>query len=203
MPERVTLQPPPSMDDAARRIEAVIFTAPRPVGRDDLMSSCGLDDEGLTAALSALQREYEGQRHGVELVEIAGGHAFRVTPACEEVVRRFAGARRPDDLSPALLESLAVVAYLQPTTRAEVAQVRGVSSEWALTALVERGLIEEGGRAETPGAAILYRTTDRFLELFGLRRLDDLPELAEFALTVTETDELRSRLLANAERRRP
>ena len=121
---------------------------------------------------------------------------------CETPVERFAGARRPDDLSPALLETLAVVAYLQPTTRAEVAQVRGVSSEWALTSLVERGLTEERGRADTPGAPILYATSERFLQLFGLRSLTDLDDLEAFALSAAETDELRARLLSNAERRR-
>jgi segregation and condensation protein B len=100
-----------------------------------------------------------------------------------------------------LLETLAVVAYLQPTTRAEVAQVRGVSSEWALTSLVERGLVEERGRADAPGAPILYATTERFLKLFGLRTLTDLDDLAAFSLSAAETDELRTRLLANAARR--
>jgi segregation and condensation protein B len=95
-----------------------------------------------------------------------------------------------------------VVAYLQPTTRAEVAQVRGVSSEWALSSLVERGLAEERGRAEAPGAPILYGTTDRFLVLFGLSGLEQLPDIESFALSAAETDELRARLLANAARRR-
>jgi len=94
-----------------------------------------------------------------------------------------------------------VVAYLQPTTRAEVAQVRGVSSEWALASLVERGLVDEQGRATTPGAPILYVTTDRFLQLFGLRRLAELDDLEAFSLSADETDDLRARLLANAERR--
>ena len=96
-----------------------------------------------------------------------------------------------------------MVAYLQPTTRAEVAQIRGASSEWALTSLVERGLVEERGRADTPGSPILYATSERFLQLFGLHGLDGLDDLESFALSVAETDELRARLLSNAERRRP
>jgi len=81
--------------------------------------------------------------------------------------------------------------------------VRGVSSEWALTSLVERGLVDEQGRSEAPGAPILYATSERFLQLFGLRSLEALPDLSEFALTAADAEELRARLLANAERRRP
>ncbi len=191
------------MDDITRRLEAVIFISPRPVATDELIVACDESGERVAAGLSALAAEYSSRRHGIELTEVAGGHAFRVVSDCEAAVARFAGARRPDDLSPALLETLAVVAYLQPTTRAEVAQIRGVSSEWALTSLVERGLVEECGRADTPGAPILYATSARFLQLFGLRGLGDLGDLESFALSAAETDELRARLLSNAARRRP
>jgi segregation and condensation protein B len=191
------------MTDIARRLEAVIFIAPRPVPIDELVAACDGPAEVVEAGLAELAVEYADGRHGIELAQVAGGYALRVARDCEAAVERFAGARRPDDLSPALLETLAVVAYLQPTTRAEVAQVRGVSSEWALTSLVERGLVEERGRADTPGAPILYATSARFLQLFGLRTLTDLDDLDAFALSAAETDELRARLLSNAERRRP
>jgi segregation and condensation protein B len=191
------------MIDTARRLEAVIFISPRPVPTDELVAACDEPAEAVEAGLAALAAEYAGERHGIELAQVAGGYVLRVARDCEAAVERFAGARRPDDLSPALLETLAVVAYLQPTTRAEVAQVRGVSSEWALTSLVERGLVEERGRADTPGAPILYATSARFLQLFGLRTLTDLDDLDAFALSAAETDELRARLLSNAERRRP
>ena len=86
-------------------------------------------------------------------------------------------------------------------TRSGIADVRGVSSEWALSALEERGLVEERGRAETPGSPIIYGTTDRFLKLFGLRSRDDLPPLDEFELAAADVDEIRERLLRNAARR--
>ena len=191
------------MDDITRRLEAVIFISPRPVATDELVAACAASGDSVASGLSTLAAEYSGGRHGIELAEVAGGFAFRVASDCEAPVERFAGARRPDDLSPALLETLAVVAYLQPTTRAEVAQIRGVSSEWALTSLVERGLVEERGRADTPGSPILYATSERFLQLFGLRSLAGLDDLESFALSAAETDELRARLLSNAERRRP
>ncbi len=189
------------MDDLSRRLEALIFISRRPLPAADLADACEADGERVEAGLATLTDEYAAGRHGLELCAVAGGWTFRVASDCEAPVERFAGARRPDDLSPALLEALAVVAYLQPTTRAEVAQVRGVSSEWALSSLLERGLVEEQGRADGPGAAILYATTERFLRLFGLRDLDDLDDLERFSLSAAETDELRARLLANAERR--
>jgi segregation and condensation protein B len=136
------------------------------------------------------------------LSELGGGFTFAVAEECSEAVRTHVGAQRPDELTPALLETLAVVAYLQPATRADVADVRGVSSEWALSALEERGLVEQCGRAETPGAPILYGTTGRFLKLFGLKALDELPDLEGFALAPGDIEALRERLLSNAERRR-
>ena len=136
------------------------------------------------------------------LRDVAGGSTFAVADDCGDDVRRLTGAERPDDLTPALLETLAVVAYLQPVTRAEAAEVRGVSSEWALSSLEERGLVEQQGRADSPGAPILYGTGTRFLKLFGLQSLQELPPLEEFSLQAREVDEIRARLLANAERRR-
>jgi segregation and condensation protein B len=188
------------MDHVTRLTEAILYVSPRPVSREELAAACEIEVARVDEALDELRREYDG-RHGIELREVAGGNAFAVTRDCEAAVERFAGARRPDELSPALLEALSVVAYLQPATRAEVAQVRGVSSDWALAALEERGLVEEAGRADSPGAPILYRTTRLFLQLFGLHDLGELPPLAEFELTAAEVDELRSRLQANAERR--
>ncbi|HJW74936.1 MAG TPA: SMC-Scp complex subunit ScpB [Thermoleophilia bacterium] len=188
------------MNEAARLLEAVLFISPRPVTREDLAAACGLQESGVEEALDELRREYD-QRHGLEVRDVAGGVTFAVARECEAAVERFAGARRPDDLSPALLEALSVVAYLQPATRAEVARVRGVSSDWALATLEERGLVAEAGRADSPGSPILYRTTERFLQLFGLRDLAGLPPLGEFELTAADVDEIRSRLLANAERR--
>ena len=191
------------MDAAARRLEAVIFISPQPVPPEHLAAACGLDEPALAAALSALAAEYAPGRHGLELLEVAGGWTLAVARDCEGALERYAGARPPEALSPALIETLAVVAYLQPTTRAEVAQVRGVSSEWALSALVERGLVEEQGRADTPGAPIIYATSQRFLQLFGLRSLADLEDLDTFALDAQDAEELRARLLANAARRAP
>jgi segregation and condensation protein B len=185
----------------ARRLEALLFISPRPVAAERLADACACGEDEAAAALDALRAEYAAGAHGVEVREVAGGFTFTVADECAEDARRFTGAEKPDDLTPALLETLAVVAYLEPVTRAEVAEVRGVSSEWALSALEERGLVEQQGRADTPGAPILYGTGERFLKLFGLGSRADLPPLEEFALGAGEVDEIRSRLHANAERR--
>jgi len=191
------------MDDLTRRLEAILFLAPRPVPAADLAAACAADEDAVEHAAGRLAAEYGPGRHGLELREVAGGYQLVVAEDCEDAVVSYGGARAPEDLSPALLETLSVVAYLQPATRADVARVRGVSSEWALAALEERGLVAEQGRADTPGAPILYGTTDRFLTVFGLRSALDLPPLDGFAPGVDDVEGLRARLLANAERRTP
>jgi segregation and condensation protein B len=185
----------------ARRLEALLFTSPRPIATDRLAEACGCPEDEAVAALHTLRAEFAAGSHGIELREVAGGFTFAVADDCAEDVRRLTGAEKPDELTPALLETLAVVGYLQPVTRSEIAEVRGVSSEWALSALEERGLVEQQGRAETPGAPILYGTGERFLKLFGLASREHLPPLEEFSLSSGEVEEIRSRLHANAERR--
>ena len=185
-----------------RRLEALLFISSRPLSLGDVASACQRSEDEVAEGLSALRREYDGVRHGLALHEVAGGFTFVVADDCTDDVRRLTGAERPDELSPALMETLVVVAYLQPVTRADVADVRGVSSEWALTSLEERGLVEQEGRADTPGAPLLYVTGERFLKLFGLRDIGELPPLEEFALAATDVEEIRARLLVNAQGRR-
>jgi segregation and condensation protein B len=190
-----------SIPTLAHEIEAILYVAARPVAAEELASACGAPSEHVAEALETVRQGFADGRHGIELHAVAGGYTFVVARACEAAVEAFAGARRPDELSPALLETLSVVAYLQPATRADVARVRGVSSEWALGVLEERGLVRECGRADTPGSPILYGTTERFLTLFGLGGLDELPALEGYAPSRDDVEELRARLLANAERR--
>ena len=190
------------MHSLARRLEALLFISARPLPTAELAVACACPDDEVVEALASLRDEYDAERHGFVLNEVAGGFTFTVADDCASDVRRLTGAQRPDELTPALLETLAVVAYLQPVTRSDVAEVRGVSSEWALTSLEERGLVEQQGRADTPGSPILYGSGERFLRLFGLRSRSELPPLEEFSLHSSAVDEIRARLLANAERRR-
>jgi segregation and condensation protein B len=185
----------------ARHLEALLFISSRPIAADRLAEACACTEDEIAEGLQALRAEYVAGAHGIEIRDVAGGVTFAVADDCAEDVRRFTGAEKPDELTPALLETLAVVAYLEPVTRAEIAEVRGVSSEYALGALEARGLVEQQGRADTPGAPVLYGIGERFLRLFGLTSRDDLPPLEEFSLGADEVDEIRSRLHANAERR--
>jgi segregation and condensation protein B len=190
------------MDSLARRLEALLFISARPLPAVELADASACPHDEVVAALASLRDEYRAERHGLLLHEVAGGFTFTVADDCVADVRRLTGAERPDELTPALVETLAVVAYLQPVTRSDVAEVRGVSSEWALASLEERGLVEQQGRADTPGSPILYGSGERFLKLFGLRSLSELPPLEEFSLQASAVDEIRARLLSNAERRR-
>ena len=123
-----------------------------------------------------------GERHstdrGLVLRELAGGWTLATDPLAEEAARRLLAKPRTPPLTPAQAETLAIVAYLQPVSRPEITRIRGVSAESAAATLLERGLIEESGRSQF--GAVLYRTTPLFLKLFGLRSLDELPDVAEW-----------------------
>jgi segregation and condensation protein B len=133
------------------------------------------------------------------LRELAGGWTLASHPDAEEAARRLLARPRAPGLTPAQAETLSIVAYLQPVSRPEVARIRGVASESATTALVERGLIEEAGRSQF--GAVLYRTTPLFLKLFGLRTIDELPDPAQWDPSPEEQGALRERLLRAGEER--
>ena len=170
---------PPESAVLAAAAEAVLFTSgdPIPLARlRDLLDGPGEDD--LRAALTLIQTRYARAGHGLRLVEIAGGWQLRTHPRYARWCAR-ARAVKPIRLSRAALETLAIVAYEQPVTRAEVEQLRGVDPGTILRMLVERGLVRTLGHQNTPGRPILYGTSPRFLEIFGLRDLSDLPTLRD------------------------
>jgi segregation and condensation protein B len=146
-----------------------------------------------------LAEEYAPGRRGLRLRELAGGYTFATDPASENAARRLFSRPRAFTLTPAQAETLAIVAYLQPISRPEISRIRGVSADSAATILLERGLIEESGRSQF--GAVLYRTGTLFLKLFGLRTLDDLPDVARWDPTPEEQAELRDRLLRAGEAR--
>jgi segregation and condensation protein B len=133
----------------------------------------------ISAALQELQAEYETQERGFRLVESAAGWKVVTTPATAPWVRQLFPENRPARLSPSALETLAIVAYRQPIGRADIEAVRGVNVDGVMQTLLERGVIRITGRAELPGRPLLYGTTEFFLEHFGLRELDELPNCAE------------------------
>ncbi len=127
------------------------------------------------------------------LRELGGGYVLSSHPDAEPAARRLLARPRTPPLTPAQAETLAIIAYLQPVSRPEIARIRGVNAESAASTLLERGIVEEAGRSQF--GAVLYRTTDLFLRLFGLASMDDLPEIGEFDPSPELEEELRERLL--------
>jgi len=162
-----------------RVLEAIFFSHPEPLGLKDLQRLLPeWKKEDLEGALKELIRDYELLGLSFKLQEVAGGYQFRTLPEYAQWVRRVKKVT-PLKLSKAALEVLAIIAYRQPITRAEVETIRGVDSGGVISSLLEKGLIKPLGRKETPGRPLLYGTTKKFLEVFGLKSLKDLPSLRE------------------------
>jgi segregation and condensation protein B len=176
-----------------RVIEALLFLSSEPVRAEALAEATGAELHEVVTALERLREQFEFDRRGVVVRELAGGYALATHPDAEPAARRLLARPRTPPLTAAQAETLAIVAYLQPVSRPEIARIRGVSAESAVGTLLERGLIEESGRSQF--GAIRYRTTELFLRLFGLRSLDDLPEISSFDPSAELQAELRERLL--------
>jgi segregation and condensation protein B len=164
---------------ALRHLEAVLFIADEPVPTADLAVLFELPAHRIEQLLESLQRSFEEQGRGIVLRKVAGGWRLATHPASAPYLERFVGEQRHGRLSQAALETLAIVAYRQPISRGQLAEIRGVSSEGVLRTLISRGVVEEVGRDPGPGQAILYGTTQALLERLGLESLADLPSLAD------------------------
>jgi segregation and condensation protein B len=187
------------MNELARVVEALLFLAPEPVPVADLADACEVSEGEVVEALARLREHYAEGYRGVVLREVAGGFTLATDPVAERAARRLLARPRTPPLTQAQAECLAIVAYLQPVSRPEIARIRGVASESAVGTLLERGLIEESGRSQF--GAVLYRTTKLFQKLFGLSGLDELPDIAGFDPTPDEEGEIRERLLKAGEQR--
>jgi segregation and condensation protein B len=186
-------------DALVRTLESLLFLSPQPVSSEALARATGAALHEVVAALEGIAEHYEFERRGLVLRRLAGGWSLCSHPEAEEAARALLGAPRTPPLSAAQAETLAIVAYLQPVSRPEIARIRGVSAESATQTLLERGLIEECGRSQF-GAA-LYRTGELFLRLFGLCSLEELPEIAQFDPEPELEQDLRERLLRAGEAR--
>ncbi|PYL02592.1 MAG: SMC-Scp complex subunit ScpB [Verrucomicrobia bacterium] len=178
----------------SQAIEALLFSAQKPLTTSELrdtLTRAGDNDEliqnefgrvkeaEVAATLGQLKTDYTLTPRGFQLVEKAGGWQLVSHPDCARWIRQLFPESKPARLSPPALETLAIIAYRQPITRADVEAVRGVSVEGVLQNLMERGLVKISGRAELPGRPLLYETTEFFLEHFGLRNLAELPNAEE------------------------
>ena len=185
------------MSSMEQTVEALLFLSPEPVTLAELAQACDATEAEVDRAIDLLGASLEGR--GVVLREIAGGWTLAAHPGAEQEARRLLARPKTPPLTQAQAETLAIVAYLQPVSRPEIARIRGVSSESAVQTLTERGLIEESGRSRF--GAVIYRTTPLFERLFGLSGLDQLPDPARFDPSPEDEAELRERLLKAGEQR--
>jgi segregation and condensation protein B len=186
------------LDQLARTLEALLVVASQPLTVQELAEAADDDPERVEAALGLVGERYREGRSGIVLENVAGGWAFRSAREAAAACARLFEKPAQRNLSQAALETLAIVAYLGPCSRPDIARIRGVSADSAVANLVERGLIAEAGRDDAAGGAIRYRTTPLFERVFGLESLSQLPRLDDIG---ESTDEIRERLHAVAEKR--
>jgi segregation and condensation protein B len=178
------------VDRLARTVEALLVVASRPLDVEELAAAAADDSERVATALALLASRYREGRSGIVLEHVAGGWAFRAAREAADACARLVERPAQRGLSQAALETLAIVAYLGPVSRPEIARLRGVATDSAVAGLVERGLVAEAGR-EGEGGAIRYGTTSLFERVFGLTGLAELPPLDDVG---AGRSELRGRL---------
>ena len=178
------------MSDVKRQIEAILFVADEPVPSTQLAQITETALDVIDKTIEEIRLDCEQSDRGVTVREVAGGWRMFTHPDVAPYVERFVLAVQQPRLTQAALETLAIVAYKQPLSRQQISQIRGVDSDGVITTLERRGLVEEVGRDDGPGQAILYGTTPTFLERMGLRSLDDLPPIAAMLPEPGAADEL-------------
>ncbi len=161
-------------------IEAMLFASGDPVSLETLAEVIGVDKKTLGLLISRMMDNYIEQNRGIQIREIDGGYQLCSKTEYFDYVKRLFEPRQKQGISQAALESLAIIAYNQPITKAGVERIRGVNSDSSINSLIERNLIKESGRMDAPGRPILYETTEEFLRAFGYRSLSDLPQVDNF-----------------------
>jgi segregation and condensation protein B len=180
------------LDALARTVEALLVVASSPLSVSELAGAAADDPERVETALALLRERFTEGRSGIVLEHVAGGYAFRASREASDACARLFERPVERGLSHAALETLAIVAYLGPCSRPEIARIRGVAADSAVASLVERGLIVEAGREAGPGGAVRYRITPLFERVFGLESLAALPRLDDLG---GDAEELRDRLV--------
>jgi segregation and condensation protein B len=179
------------LDQLARTLEALLVVAAAPLPMEELCAAADESEERVATALGLLEERYREGRSGIVLEQVAGGWAFRASREAAEACARLFERPVQRGLSQAALETLAIVAYLGPVSRPEIARIRGVAADSAVAGLTERGLIAEAGRDDGMGGAVRYRTTSLFERVFALESLSQLPRLDDLG---SGPDEIRERL---------
>jgi segregation and condensation protein B len=197
-PEQVA--PSIQLSDLKRDVEALLFASGEPLTVESMLQALAVEDTTARRAVEQMLGDLEGEfpsegQRGFELVRLAGGWAFRTNRLSEHAVKAlFELPSEAGRLSPASMECLAIVAYLQPVTRPQIGEIRGVNSDSPIRNLLDRELIADVGRSQNKGGAVLYATTRRFEAMFGLAELKELPPLDDFARTEEAKTDMRRRL---------
>ena len=183
------------MDPLALHIESLIFTGNPSISFDDIKNaledSLGttFSDNEIAAYIESLRDKYNSDQYSVEIVEIAGGFRFMTKALYHHTIGTYLRQNTHKKLSKSTLESLAIIAYKQPVTKTEIESIRGVNSDYTIQKLLEKDLIEISGRSEGPGKPLLYSTTSKFTDYFGLKTIDDLPKVKELENTDNQIGE--------------
>lgn len=164
-------------EEIRRGMEAILFAAGDPVGAERMAVSMGVSVESIYTEAKSLMDLYSFERRGMRIIQVEDAYQMVSAQEQADLITRALETRKPPKLSASALETLTVIAYYQPTTKAFVEQIRGVDSSYTISALLSKSLIEEQGRLSVPGRPILYGTTPDFLRTFGLNSLDDMPEV--------------------------
>jgi len=175
------------MDLLAQHIESLIFVAEKPISLKDLQSSlensleAEFQAEEIKEVIAVLQDKYAQSDFAMELIEISNGFQFLTKPAFHNTVGNYLKITTKKRLSRAAIETLSIIAYKQPVSKPEMERIRGVSADYSLQKLLEKEIVEIVGRSDGPGKPLLYGTNDKFMDYFGLKSIDDLPKLKDFA----------------------
>lgn len=177
-----------NMENLALNIESLIFAASNPISFNDIKSTLEahmetkLKNEPIEEAIEALIKKYQDEAFAIEIVEISNGFTFMSKGAHHNLIGTYLKQITNKKLSKSALETLSIIAYKQPTTKAEMESIRGVNCDYSVTKLLEKELVEIKGRSEGIGKPLLYGTSDKFMDYFGLKNMDDMPKLKDFEL---------------------
>lgn len=180
------------MSEIINQVEALIFTSEQSITINDIQTCLNAvngtetDKELIGEAIKAIKSRYEQDIYSFELVEIGGGYQFLTKPQYRDTISKMLQQKSKKRLSTAAMETLAIIAYKQPITKAEVENIRGVNSDYSVQKLLEKDLIEISGKSEGPGKPVLYSTSKTFMDYFGINSPRDLPQLKDIYVNQNE-----------------
>ena len=165
------------IDEMESVIEAILFVSGKEVSLSVIADTLEMDKATTRAVIKSLAEKYESRKSGIRIIELDGSYQMCSAPECFPYIKNICGAHKQQAMTQSVLETLSIIAYKQPVTKAQIEEIRGVSADHAVNKLMEKGLIAETGRLDAPGKPILFGTTKEFLRHFGLSSAEELPEL--------------------------